>query len=376
MESINSCRYTRTKFRGYRRLVPLALAASLLSLSGGTALAAQKSVPAVPKLSMSTVVLNGGYSGNPGLFWVAQDRGYWKRLGLNASILDTSVSGADSFAVMASGRSQFLFAGSISGLIATSHGADVRGVMSIDIGSPAELVITAAKAKAIGMPLGSSTSAQAKKQLLALKGSHLTIGVTNLASDNYSLLVALCTLNHISIGPNGDINIVTVGSSSALVAAWKAGRIDGYAITPPYTLQSGLATMKMNLIAPVSSFPWVYLLTSSQMIKQHPDTVQAVVTGLVQAFNWATTHRTAAQLITARHYASFGYTQPSIQKYLFNATANDWKTPIMSKNDFAIQKEVAALAGHPVTNVDYSGFLYPKFVDAAVNLLHSHFGNF
>jgi ABC-type nitrate/sulfonate/bicarbonate transport system substrate-binding protein len=347
------------------------------ALSAPSALALNS--PAKKKhLSMTDVILTDSQTGNGGLLWIAQAEGFFKKQGINATVINTSGTAASDLALMLSGGSQFRAGIASAPILAAQSGAPVRAVYMMAISAPNEVAIGLSVAQAHGIPLAGNTAAGALAQLNALKGSHITVGVSNTASDGYNWFVTLARLHGLTVGVGttgtaNDINISSVGSTTALTAGLTSGKLDGIVNTPPVTVVANTIDIQLGKIPPAATAAGTYVFTTTDMIQHHSDTVQAVVNAFALSSAFAKSHSKQAQRVVTSVLASLGITSPEEAQYLYAGTSSLWKNPFPTK--LAYVNAIALLNGAqpaPVT-VPYSQFVVTKFVTKAVKDLNLKF---
>src|ERR1700735_1713723 len=208
-------------------LIPSAVLVAACSSSSSSTAGTGTSASGAKALSMTNVTIAAGSSPSNALLFIAQEQGYFTKLGLNVKWLNATTSASSATAVILSGGAQFMLNDAPPILLAAAKGAPLRGVFCSDTGVVQDIAISSSFAKAHNIAATATTQAEATAQFLALKGSHAKIAVSNTASQSYYDVITLAKLNHMTVGPNGDINVVTLGTPTALVAALGTGRVDG-----------------------------------------------------------------------------------------------------------------------------------------------------
>jgi hypothetical protein len=238
-------------------------------------------------------------------------------------------------------------------------------------GSAQEVCINAATAAAKGIPSSGNSEKGAIAQLMALKGSHLTIAESSTSSTSYSWLVTIARSHGLTVGTGGtanDINVTTVGSVPAEIAAQASGKVDGFGGIPPNTVQNGTIVIPLWRIPPALNSAGQYLTTVTTMIQQHADTVQALVTGYMQGSMYLNAHPAGAEKIFASLWATTaggGITSPEQQEYLFSDFAPLLKNPYPSKASYANALALVNGAQTSPITLAYSTFMAPRFIQTA-----------
>jgi NitT/TauT family transport system substrate-binding protein len=340
----------RVSRRRVYQALPLVVGAALLASacssasqsSAGSPAAGGTSSSSSASLSMSSVKSIVA-TGDPMIELTGLGKGYFTDEGLTVSPTRTT-SGSSDVALLVSGSVQFLLGGSAA-IIAKQAGAPVKVIMAVNKGSDETLDISKKFAAAHNIPTTSTTPAQVNAQLEALKGSHITIGVTNTTGDGYNYLTAALRSRGITIGPGKDVNIISTGGAPQLVAAYETGKLDAFSITPPYTARADSVQVPLSTVTPDSQSGFFYVLTTDSMIAQHPDTVQAFVNAMVKSWQFATANPAQAEAAAAPLYLKYNgtYTPAQIQT-VFTELSKDWSSVVVSPSEFAGTVRVVTLA--------------------------------
>jgi ABC-type nitrate/sulfonate/bicarbonate transport system substrate-binding protein len=361
----------------FRRLGAAAVATALVSACVAPA-AFGALAPAKKHLSLSKVTITDSQTGNGGLLWIAQAEGFFKKQGLSVTVDNTAGTAASDLAFLLSGGTEFRAGIASAPILAAQSQAPVRAIYQMSVSAQNEVAINLSAAQAHGIPQVGSTAKGALAQLLALKGSHLTIGVSNTASDGFNWFVTVARLHGLTVGINttgtaNDVNISSVGSVTALTSGIISGKLDGIINMPPVTVVANTIDIQLSKIPPASTSAGTYVFTTTTILQQHSDTVQAVVNAFAQATVFAKTHPAKAERDFSKVLATLGITSPEEDQYLFQGVSATWKNPFPTKLAYA--NAVALLNGAqptPVT-VPYSVFVVTKYVTAATKNLHLHF---
>jgi ABC-type nitrate/sulfonate/bicarbonate transport system substrate-binding protein len=282
-------------------------------------------------------------SGDPMIELAGLAKGYFASEGLTVSPTRTTAGSSD-VALLVSGSVQFMLGGSAA-IIAKQAGAPVKVIMAVNKGSDETLVVSEKFAAAHHIPQTATTAAQVTSQLGALKGSGITIGVTNTTGDGYNYLAAALRAHGLTTGPGKDVNIVSTGGAPQLVAAYATGKIDAFSITPPYTSRPDSVQIPLSLATPDSGSAFFYVLTTDSMISQHPDTVQAFVNAMVKSWHFATTSPAAAEAAAAPLYDQYiGTNTPAQIQGIFSQLSKDWGSVVLSPAEFTSTLNVVKLA--------------------------------
>lgn len=194
---------------------------------------------------------------------------------------------------------------------------------------------------------------------------------TSTSSPAYNNLVAELKTHGLTIGPGADVNVQTVGSISAQVAGLKTGRLAAAASTPPsIPVIPNTTVINLGRITPLSQSVGQYLCVADSFAAAHPKTVQAVVTAITQAWNYARRHPAQAEKLISSLDKVNGVTDPAEVHTLFADSSGYWRTPVMARTGFTSAVYTVNLAQQQGLTLSYNDFADPKYVNAAVRQLH------
>jgi NitT/TauT family transport system substrate-binding protein len=323
-------------------------------------------------LSQSSITIGGSTAGDFGLTWIAQQAGFFKQQGLTVKFVNFSAGTGSTAGITSAflGHSfDFLNNPATATLFAKQAGAPIHAVVSVDEGSQNQIAISDAAAARLHIPAADGTAAEATKQLLALKGSHIKIGVTGTSSTSFTTIVALLQLNGLTYGvnsPGKDVDFITTGTANSQVAGFLAGKFDAIASTPPQTTKPNTVVISLGLIPPVSQGAGLYLATLDSFAQAHPDTVQAVVNAEVEAWAYARKNPAAAEKLMVSMYAENGVTNPATVQSLFALQSKYWETPVMSQTAYNSAVKVINLGSKTPISLGFSSWCDTSFVDKAI----------
>ena len=355
---------------GRTHTIPLIVAGTVILVSACASSSAGTTSSAASGHSLSMASVKSIVaSGDPMIELAGLAKGYFKEQGLAVSPTRTT-SGSSDVALLVGGSVQFVLGGSAA-IIAKQAGAPVKVIMAVNKGSDETLVVNQQFAAAHHIPQTATTAAQATAQLDALKGSHMTIAVTNTTGDGYNYLAAALQSQGLTIGPGKDVNIISTGGAPQLVAAYATGKVDAFSITPPYTFRSDSVQIPLSLVTPDSGSAFFYVLTTDSMISQHPDTVQAFINAMVKSWQFATTSPAAAETAAAPLYNQYiGTNTPTVIKDIFQQLSKDWSSVVMSPAEFASTLKVVELAQpSDKLTVTYADTVDNSFVEKALSTM-------
>jgi NitT/TauT family transport system substrate-binding protein len=327
----NSVLRSKENIVGYRHRRPLkALYLTAAALAAASAVAAcsssgSSSAPAAStgqasgakSLSLTNVTVVGNFATGFAPLWVAQSEGYFKAQGLNVTLKDLNTGGATgAVTALLGGTGQFLVVAAGATSLAVSGGAPIKAVMQSDFAPIQQIAITSSVAAKAGIAASATTAAGTEAQLKALKGSHIKLATTSKSGNSYIILQAVLHQYGLSTGAGGDVTVETEPSSSVQISLLKSGQVDGIVNAPPVTTQAGTALIELDKVPPVSEALSDLVSTTSTMVSQHPDTVQAFVRAVTQGAQWIQAH--PSQVVTALSplYQADGITDSATVSYL------------------------------------------------------------
>ncbi|WP_264325499.1 ABC transporter substrate-binding protein [Romeriopsis navalis] len=240
------------------------LFAILLSLTCFSSGCTPKSAtaPGNSDLTQANVCFSGN-SGNQAVVWYAQDKGLFKKYGLDVKL--TAITGGSSAAAaMIAGEMDFC---QISGP------AIVNAVVAEQ-----DLVIIA------GLFNTYVTTLIARPEIKTvddLRGKSIAISKPGGASDT-EVRIALKSLG---LKPNKDVTVLAVGGQSARMVAMESGQIASTVVSPPNTLTARKRGYRELLDLASLNLPFQHtsLATTRAYLAKHPDVSQAFVKANVEA---------------------------------------------------------------------------------------------
>ncbi|HEY3880823.1 MAG TPA: ABC transporter substrate-binding protein [Trebonia sp.] len=300
----------------------LAAATALAACSsGGTSSATSAATSAATaagasgkSLSLNSVTVVGNFATGFAPLWVAQSEGFFKSQGLNVTLKDLNTGGASgAVTALLGGTGQFLVVAAGATSLAVSGGAPIKAVMQSDFAPIQQIAISSSVAAAKGIPASATTAAGTEAQLKALKGSHIKLATTSKSGNSYIILQAVLHQYGLS---TGDVTVETEPSSSVQISLLKSGQVDGIVNSPPVTSQAGTDLIELDKVPPVSAALSDLVSTTSTMVSQHPDTVQAFVNAVTEGAEWI--QKNPSQVVTALSplFKADGISDAATVKYL------------------------------------------------------------
>jgi NitT/TauT family transport system substrate-binding protein len=343
---------------GWRWSAALAAGLALMTAAG----CSSSSTPPSSKLTKITIYTAKSATASP--LWIAQQKGYFKQQGLDVTLKFVVLSGSDIVSVLLGGSAQFVLTGNSSPILAAQKGAAIKVVAMTAAPEVIDLAITNSFAQKKNIPTANATPQDSLAQLDALKGSGVRISSSAKTTDPYIALVYLFKQRGITIGK--DVTITPYDNTNLEVAAVKSGKADAISSFPPYTILPSTTTIHLSTIDPLSANAGYYLSTSANLVKQHPQTAQAMVTALAQASQYVKSNPADAKTIVAGQLKQIGITDAPEEQTLFGvyegtATTFPTKTSFDATANFLRTVE-------PVS-IEYSTFIDPSFATAAYKKL-------
>jgi NitT/TauT family transport system substrate-binding protein len=208
-------------------------------------------------------IANAGLSGEFLPMWIAQDRGLFKKHGLDTEVV-TIQSGPLAVQALLGGSVQFHAGGTSSPIEAKMRGASVVTIASFINSLPYTLV--------------SSASIKSANQL---KGKRFAVSRLGSISD-LSLRIAL---RNLGINPEKEAIILGIGDQTSRFTALRTNAVDATVISPPLTVTA--RKLGMNLISSFqdAGIVWAYdsIDTTQEFGQKNRQVVLSVLRGFVEA---------------------------------------------------------------------------------------------
>ncbi|HWH78012.1 MAG TPA: ABC transporter substrate-binding protein [Candidatus Binatus sp.] len=263
-------------------------------------------------------------------WYIAQEKGFYKKYGLDVESIFIPASSTN-VAVLVAG--QLKFGNGTGGTIASAavSGAPLVAVACFMNTLPYELIV--------------QDSIKTPQQL---KGK--TLGISRVGSS--SDVAARIFLKNFGLEPDKDVAILQVGGSSERSAAFRAGKISGFAAPPGVLyLTKGLA---QRVLANTSDFqknypfPYICGTTTKSYLASNRPTVKRLVMALTEGVHFFKTNKEESKKILAK------YTRQNNEAYLdaayeINAKLLD-RVPYVTREGMDLQLK-DALSRKPGANV-------------------------
>ena len=195
--------------------------------------------------------------------FIAKDRGFYARNGLNAELVQARP------------------AVNIAALVSTD--ADYAEVFGSAIRSAARGAPVRAFSTSIKAPFFSLVVHPAIKSFKDLKGR--VIGVTSIGGTNQ--ISGRLMLEHFGVDPDRDVKFLAIGEEKFVVEAFKLRRVDADLVAPPFSIimkREGFAALANT--ADVVSIPLAGLSATVDKIKQNRSQVKRVLKSEIEALRY------------------------------------------------------------------------------------------
>jgi NitT/TauT family transport system substrate-binding protein len=278
---------------------------AVLGLTIGSVLVALPVLPqahaatrsAAPSRATSLSIMVGGLAKQIYLpSELAQQLGYFKKEGLNVTLIDEPSGQSSEDAT-------------IAGQVQAGSGAYQHTIELQTLGKGLETVVQ------LGIAPGEAEMVASKEassihSFKDLKGKNL--GVTELGSGTHALSKYLLLKAGVS---DTAVHFIPVGAADTFIAAIQKGTIDAGMTTEPTIsrlLASGDAKVLVDLRTPAktrkalgSDFPFISVFMASSYVSSHKSVVQHVANAYVRTLHWIHTHSAAqiAAKMPADYYA-------------------------------------------------------------------------
>jgi NitT/TauT family transport system substrate-binding protein len=263
-------------------------------------------------------------------WYIAQEKGFYKKYGLDVESIFIPASSTN-VAVLVAGQLKF--------------GNGTGGVIASAAVSGAPLVAVACFMNTLPYELIVQDSIKTPQQL---KGKSLGISRIGSSSD----VAARIFLKNFGLEPDKDVAIIQVGGSSERSAAFRAGKISGFAAPPGVLhLTKGLAQRVLASTADFQKnypFPYICGTTTKSYLASNRPTVKRLVMALTEGVHFFKTNKEESKKILAK------YTRQNNEAYLeaayeINAKLLD-RVPYVTREGMDIQLK-DALSRKPSSTV-------------------------
>lgn len=251
--------------------------ATIVATAGAVLLASATVASAADKIDVNLAVPTTSLTFSP--LYVAENAGFFAKEGLNVHV--RQLVGVASVNALIGGSVDFAVPTATTTLRAAAKGQKLLMIAQLVDKPMVEIVLRKDVAKAAGITEASSLADKGK----AMKGRTIAIQGVGSVVDAVVRVVA----KKGGLVPDKDMKIPPM-SPPAMYPALKAGQIDGYATSLPWTTQAVLAGDAIDLVSgPTGGLPeytpfaYVVLATRASFCEQKPDVCRKIVRAFREA---------------------------------------------------------------------------------------------
>jgi len=253
-------------------IVLMATLALVVFMGGPTA-------QAQPPVSME--VAYSVIGGDPTMIWVAQERGYFKKYGMETQL--KYIAGSTQLTpAMISGQVSFAQAGGAA-------------VISADL-SGADLAIVGSTAPVFVMSLFSRPEV---KSVADLRGKRIAVTALGTTTD-FARRVAL---QNAGLNPDRDVTVLQSKGVPETLSALISGNVAAGVVTPPQTLVARKQGLKELVNLSTAGVPYEQgpLVTTRNLIQKDPGLVENFMKAMVEAIAFAKQNRQETKMIMGKY---------------------------------------------------------------------------
>jgi ABC-type nitrate/sulfonate/bicarbonate transport system substrate-binding protein len=311
-------------------VIALALAACADGGSAGSSNASGKKLTKVTEVGFKVMSLAPVY--------VASDRGIFEKHGLDFTLNEIE-SGKLGVAALLSGDAQFVDLGIDDVINLRKEGRDIKLFYNLERPLTMDFVMR----KQVADSKGVSLTSPLDDRFRALKG--LKIGTTRPGAPTD--LYPRYFMKQVGLAPDRDATFVPIGNAAALLGALKAGRIDGFMLSPPapYLAEKqgfGQVLIKSKESLPVfKEYDFTSVAVRESYATKNPDAVKGYSAAVSEASKWMLEHRDEAlQDLHDRHFQDTDLPTLKLSLDLFLEAMN----PDGTMSAQAIQNQISVLS--------------------------------
>jgi NitT/TauT family transport system substrate-binding protein len=294
--------------------------------------------------------------------YLAIDAGFMKAEGIDVELIQFRGGGA-AISGLASGSAEFCSCSVQNAVNAAVKGADVKLIRTLEAEYASNIVIRGDVAKRLGL----TNDTPIPRRLAALRGLKIAVSGTGGSADFLMRYLAL----RAGLSPERDITILTMSGNGPMLAAFSAGRIDGFALSSPTSDVAMLRYKGMMLFnmargeyEPLKGYPSISLSARASWLKAHPDLARGFLKALARADRMIQMNPDAAKNIVRKR---FGDIEPDIYEAAWKSNIAAFPAnPRMDEKD--VSRAIAFLteiAGEKVPGAARD-YVDDSYADAAV----------
>jgi ABC-type nitrate/sulfonate/bicarbonate transport system substrate-binding protein len=237
--------------------------------------------------------------------FIAKDRGFFARNGLNAELIQARP--AVNIAALLSGDVDYVEVFG-SAIRSAAKGAPIR-----------------AFSNSIKAPFFSLIAQPSIKSIKDLKGR--VIGVTSIGGTNQ--ISGRLLFQHFGVDPDKELKFLAIGEEKFLVEAFKAKRVDAILVAPPFSImmkREGYSVLANA--ADVVAFPLAGLSTTVDKIRQNRSQVKRVLKSEIEALKYLRDDAAGATDIMRRRFAMDDALARDAYSVVVNAFSRDARIPV------------------------------------------------
>lgn len=213
--------------------------------------------------------------------WVAADKGFFTKYGLDVSLPYIESSSTATQGLL-SGEPPLAGMGATAAVNADLSGGDIVMVAGLMNTMPYELVVNSKI-----------------KGPQDLKGQKIGISKAGTSSD----LGARLILNKLNLQPSKDVALVSAGNQSERLAGLQNGAVQGALMEMPFTLvanKAGFPTL-VNMAELKIPFSYNGIATTKKFLKSNPDTIERFLKATIAAIHYMKTNKEGTLEVMGRN---------------------------------------------------------------------------
>ena len=248
--------------------------------------------------------------------YLAIDAGFMKEEGIGVELVQFRGGGA-AISGLASGNAEFCSCAIQNAINAAVKGAGLKLIGTLESEYASNVVIRGEVAKRLGI----TRETPVERRLAALRGLKIAVSGNGGSADFLMRYLA----RRAGLSPERDLTILYMSGNGPMLAAFSAGRIDGFALSSPTSDIAMLrykGAMLLNMArgeyAELRGYPSIALSARASWLKVHPDLARGFLRALAKADRMISGRPDAAKGIVRKRFAD-------IENDIFEAA---WKSNV------------------------------------------------